>query len=116
MTHEQPITNPHIGCLCCGGGEMKKDEEVILCDMDTRLYNGFGGWSIRRNTSHCFEANAAKDIEWEEYPTLKDIETLAKHEPNEDWKAYLDLPLRGAVYQRQGNDRWVLISTNMGFA
>jgi hypothetical protein len=44
------------------------------------------------------------------------IEIRARLQPECDWQAVLDLPMRSAVYQRQGKNKWVLIKTGRGFA
>ena len=44
------------------------------------------------------------------------IEKQAAKDPDQDWRAEIDLPLRGATYQRQGIKKWVLVSENNGFA
>lgn len=105
---------PHIGCLCCGGGEMKRGEKEITASMKTRIYGGFGGWNITRNNEDVFTPDC--NGEWESFPTLMKFENMARRSPKADWRAILMLPLREAEYQRQGKNRWVLVRTGMGFA
>lgn len=95
------------GCLNCGYPE----DELSL---DTRLYSGFGGWDITKDGTHFF--SESNDKEYDESKPLKDIECLAKLEPKCDWRANLNLPLRNAVYQRQGEGKWVLVEQGQGFA
>ena len=107
----KPLTDDkkiYHGCLCCGGTEK-------VLDLETRLYQGFGGWNITKDGKLYFEEPNI-DKTWEEFKTLKEIENEAKKDPNHDWRAILDLPLRGGQYQRHGDDKWVLIESNMGFA
>lgn len=106
MNHLPPIKSKHIGCLCCPGSES-------CLPMDTTLYSGFGGWSITCDDELWFRENS--ETEWEHCRTLQDIETTVQASPNHDWRAVLDAPLRGAVYQRQ-NGKWLLIEENEGFA
>ncbi len=102
-----PIKGKHIGCLNCGGTEQK-------IPMRTRLYYGFGGWMITKNGKLFFmEEN---DREFSKCKTLSYIERRAKLEPNNDWRAHLDLPLRSAVYQRHGDSKWMLVESGIGFA
>jgi len=103
----QPIAGGISGCLNCGYTEEK-------LPMRTRLYSGFGGWDITKNGKHYF--NEDNDKEYDEAKTLSYIERRAKLEPECDWRANLNLPLRSAVYQRQGKSKWVLVKRGQGFA
>jgi hypothetical protein len=96
----------HQGCLCCGG-------TVTKLSMRTRMYNGFGGWSICKNGSMIF---CDQSGEYETAPTILKFEKMAREEPEEEWTAELYLPLRGATYQRHGYNMWVLVDSNEGFA
>jgi hypothetical protein len=95
------------GCLNCGYTE-------DLLPMRTRLYQGFGGWMITKNGEIYF--CESHKTEYDEAKTLSYIERRAKLEPECDWRANLDLPLRSAVYQRHGKSKWVLVERGMGFA
>ena len=98
------------GCINCGGTEK-------VLDLETRLYHGFGGWYITKDKGLYFrESSFARNLAWEEIKTLKEIEHEAKEDPDHDWRAILDLPLRGGQYQRHGTNKWVLIESNKGFA
>ena len=109
-----PHTNPHIGCLNCGGGEMRGTAAKITAPMSTRLYNGFGGWHITRDRESVYAGPV--DADYSEYPTLMKFENMARKAPDHDWRAECVLPLREATYQRQGRNEWVLISSGPGFA
>lgn len=111
---ENPCTKPYIGCLNCGAGEMKSDKKKITARMNTRIYNGFGGWTITKNGKLIFMGE--QDKEFHEYPTLMKFENMARKDPNHDWRAECFLPLRDATYQRQGKNEWVLIKSGPGFA
>jgi len=104
----------HIGCLNCGGGEMLRQGDEIIAKLNTVIYGGFGGWCIKADSEYIYYPN--EELPWDEYPVLQDFETLARKEPHRDWRAILTLPLREAEYQRQGENRWVLIRTSEGFA
>lgn len=116
MTFEKKpaCTKPYIGCLNCGGGEMTKTINGITASMYTRIYNGFGGWTITRDGKMIYQGPA--DFDFHEYPTLMKFENMARKDPDHDWRAECFLPLRGATYQRQGVNSWVLIESNQGFA
>ena len=102
----KPIKSTHVGCLCCPGNESD------LC-MDTVLYTGFGGWSIHKNGELYYMGD--QNTEWEDEKKLSDIEKEAALDPDNDWRAKVFLPLRGATYQRQ-NGKWILVDENIGFA
>jgi hypothetical protein len=96
-----------IGCLCCGS-----NIETHL-DLETVLYQGFGGWMITRDGKLFFMDDVNK--EWDQFKTLEFIENKAKKDANHDWKAICDTPLHGEVYQRQ-RGKWLLVEQNQGFA
>lgn len=93
---------------------VNSNEADKVLPMTTELYNGFGGWQITKNRESYFTEEP--NMEFDECKTLAQIELEVKSDPDHDWKAVLDLPLRSAVYQRRGEDEWVLIETGMGFA
>ncbi len=111
---EEPCTKPFLGCALCGGGEMHRDDDIITASLSTRLYQGMGGWEILKDNEVIHTPEF--DLEWEDYYTLEKFEKLAVVDPDHDWRAVLNLPLRDAVYQRQGVGKWVLISSGKGFA
>ena len=104
---EEPCLKPVIGCLNCGAGEMRRKANEITATMRTRIYGGFGGWHISKDSEIVFDPKGY--LEWNHYPTLMKFENMARKDPNHDWRAVLILPLREATYQRQGKNRWVLI-------
>lgn len=109
-----PCTKPYIGCLNCGGGEMKQQKDkTVLASLRTRIYNGFGGWHITCDGETVYSGPV--DLEWNDYPTLLKFE-LAARKREGDWRAILDGPMRDAEYQRQGKNRWVLVRSGQGFA
>ena len=96
------------GCLCCPSTE---DE----LDLDTVLYNAFGGYTVYKDGKHFFSEDPGEDIEWDKNKTLKEIEKLAKRSPKSKWEVVLFLPLRGATWTRN-KGKWILTDTNQGFA
>lgn len=96
----------HVGCLCCGGAD-----DVL--SMRTRMYNGFGGWTV---TKDGVPVSSMENVDYDQAPTILKFEKMARNEPESCWEASLYLPLRGAIYQRHGYNMWVLIETNPGFA
>ena len=114
MKKEKPCTKPHVGCLNCGGGEMKRGHGKITANLRTRIYNGCGGWTITKNKKIVYAPHG--DLEYNEYPTLMKFENMARKDPYNDWRAECMLPLRDATYQRRGKNEWVLIKFGRGFA
>lgn len=96
------------GCLHCGGTEQ-------TLALSTRLYNSFGGWMITKDDELYFE-ETDRNKDFYKNKTLRQIEKEASKDPDHDWRAVFDLPLRGGEYQRHGKNKWVLISSNQGFA
>ena len=101
--------NFHHGCLNCGG-------TARILDLETRLYNGFGGWKIEKDGEFFFQEDPSIEKKWEDYKQLQEIEKIVKRNPDHDWRAIFDLPTRGGTYQRHGNNKWVLVESNRGFA
>lgn len=48
--------------------------------------------------------------------TIADIEAIAKDDPEFDWQVRKYGPLRGEIFQRQGDDRWVCVESKQGFS
>ncbi|MBN2744502.1 MAG: hypothetical protein JXR39_11475 [Marinilabiliaceae bacterium] len=95
------------GCLNCG-----YTDDIL--PLDTKLYSSFGGWMISKNGIQFFREKA--NVEYDNSKPLSAIELIAKEEPQSDWRAHLDLPLRSATYQRQGDNNWILVERGEGFA
>ncbi len=95
------------GCLNCGYTHS-------ILPLKTRLYNSFGGYHITKNGKLFFMEDTQK--EYDECKTLQYIENRARKSPGSDWRCIVSLPLRGAEYQRQGKNKWVLIREDRGFA
>ena len=94
------------GCLCC-----PQTEDTLK--LDTVLYNGFGGYIVRKNGELFYSGDPNGG--WKSFPTLRKFEKLARKEKAK-WEVILNNPLRGATWQRKGKDKWILKETNMGFA
>jgi len=107
----EPINKNEIyhGCLNCGGTEQ-------TLGLGTRLYNEFGGWYITKDGELFFKEEMHKTDNLGTIKQLKEIEAEALKDPNHDWRAVFNLPLRGGTYQRHDKNKWVLIESNQGFA
>ena len=95
------------GCLLCPGTE----DELSMSEI---LYQGFGGYSVYKGNKLFYSGDP--NGKWESFKSLKDIEKLAKKEPDAKWKVVLSNPLRGATWKRNKKGQWILKETNMGFA
>ena len=51
-----------------------------------------------------------------EIKSVRDIELIAKEDPDHDWRIEKHGPLHGETFQRHEDDKWVCIESNDGFA
>lgn len=96
-----------MGCLNCPQTEEK-------LEMDTVMYNGFGGYTLRKNGEY-FES-ADVNLEWYKNPTAQDFEKLARKDKKAKWEIEMNLPLRDATWERKGRNNWILTKKGNGFA
>lgn len=101
------VKNKGYACLCCG-------ESTEILPLTTKLYFGFGGWSILRNGEHFFQDR--RDVEFDQHKDLAFVESMIGGDTENEYIAYYDSALRSAKYQRHAKDNWVLIETGPGFA
>ncbi len=103
-----PPVDGSVACVTCGAGARSD------LDMDRPIVVGFGDAGYMRDgeTVWC-EAMACDGID---YPTVADVESLAKNDPDHDWRIYFFAPLYEAEYQRQADGVWVLVNKGEGFA
>lgn len=103
-----PVAKGEIqhGCFNCGHTEE-------IASLESWVAAGFGHAGITKDGETIFNADMNSE---EDGPTLQKFEDMAKLDPDHDWRFSLFLPLREAEYQRQGDGRWVLVKSGMGFA
>ena len=106
-TKETPIPGKIIGCRCCGG-----NKEVF--PLDSRFAVGFGTSGVTKDGAYVYQESPKE--EWNDCPTLSKFEGMAAIDPDHDWRMFRHGPLKGSVYQRHGDGKWVLISEDEGFA
>lgn len=107
FTKQPKVEKPYRGgCMHCPGNH-------DLLEMDTVLYQGFGGWHVEKNGEIYYSGDP--QAEWETFKTLAQIELEAAKEPDADWQVHLNNPLRDGVWQRHGASEWVLIKSGPGF-
>lgn len=99
------------GCLNCG-------VRPSIFPPDGLIAVGFGYAGLHKDHKVVYaEAQSAEaDDDREDYMTGAEAEALAAADPDHDWRIVLESPLSGREYQRHGENQWVLISQNQGFA
>ena len=106
-TKLEPLPGNPNPCSCC-------PPISPALSMDSRVAVGFGSAGILKDGRDIWHETAA--VAWQDFPTLQTFEDMAKEDPDHDWVAYMYGPLHGEVYQRQGDDLWVLVEKDEGFA
>lgn len=95
----------HHGCLNCSnvGHTMPLDAIIAV---------GFGSADVTKDGEYIYSEEHGK----EDYRALSEFEDMAKTDPDHDWRVTMFGPLHGETYQRHGDNEWVLIESNEGFA
>jgi len=115
MKKEKAIEGGAHGCGNCGNTES-------ILSLDTYLYQGFGGYHVTVNGELIYKAEMMPEdaTDFSYCKQLADIEKEIQEYEEKckdfDIRCHVDLPLRSAVWQRQGIDKWVLIEKGNGFA
>lgn len=98
----------HIGCFCCSTAS-----EVAPLGMEIAV--GFGSAFVTKDGDEIYDGE--RDWQNGNQPlTVRDIEAMAKNDPDHDWRIVKHGPLHGETYQRHGDDTWVCVESNQGFA
>ncbi len=97
----------HQGCLSCPPVEK-------VASMDMVIAVGFGMAGVTKDSMPIYIETL--DLDEDDFWTVQNAENAAKNDPDHDWRIIMDAPLRGRTYQRHGDDEWVLINSNRGFA
>jgi len=86
-----------------------------IASMDMLISVGFGVAIVTKDDEEIYRE--ALDVETpDDVWTTADAEKLAAADPDHDWRITLVAQSYEKEYQRQGKDRWVLISSGLGFA
>jgi hypothetical protein len=93
------------GCLSCPPVE-------AIAPMEMLIAVGFGDARITKDGETIY----SESVDDDDYHTLAEFETMAQIDPDHDWRAILNAPLRDREYQRHEEGKWVLIKSGMGFA
>ena len=102
----------HTVCVCkLGSGRYVVGESVA--DPDERITVGFGGAYLARNHEVWWDSDRR---EYADCMTVAQAEACAALDPDHHWEIVLYGPLKGRVYRRQSDGRWLLVEMNEGFA
>jgi len=106
MEYEKPYEGQIFqGCLNCPPVEKTAPMDMIIAV-------GFGVAQVTKDDELIY----VEKPDEENYHELSEFEKMAKSDPDHDWRVLLEAPLRSREYQRQGDGKWVLINSGMGFA
>ena len=110
---QEPICDDNIvrgGCFSCR-------TITKIASMEMVLAVGFGSANASKGDEFVYD-EMQHDREHGEgnHLCLQDIENMALKDPEHDWQVTMDAALHGETYQRQGEGKWVLIDSNIGFA
>lgn len=97
----------HLGCLNCSTAASK-------APMDMVISVGFGSAFATKDGEIIYDERDIK--EGQEYLTVAELEKIAKEDPDHDWRIHKHGPMHGEVFQRHGENNWVCIESDQGFA
>lgn len=96
--------------------KLDRDGNQVVRHMDRIIGVGFGDAFVTCDGVTVYAESQLDGQSGDEYWTTREAEEAACKRPDADWRIVLNAPLWSAVYQRQGECRWVLISSGEGFA
>ena len=105
-----PAVEGSVACLTCGCGARSD------LNMDREIGVGFGSAGYSRDGETLWEESMRDPDSEAPYPTVAQVEDMAKASPESDWRIFFYAPLYESEYQRQGDGQWVLVRRGMGFA
>jgi hypothetical protein len=76
---------------------------------------GFGSAFVTKDDETVWDEQCAEYHD-EKMWTVEDAEKAAVSDPDHDWRIHRHGPLHGEVFQRQGQNEWVCIESEQGFA
>ena len=97
----------HVGCLNCSTA-------ARVAPMDMVIAVGFGMAIVTKDNQLIYSEDRIDSDD--SYWTVQDAENLAKLEPDCDWRIQKEGALHGETFQRQGDNNWVCVESNRGFA
>ena len=106
-TKLEPVAGGKTVCPVCQCGAHES------LDPERRVAVGFGQVQILRDGEVVWSEG---NREYEQCPTVHDVELNAAANPDHDWRIRYYAPLYEATYQRHGPGHWVLVEKGPGFA
>lgn len=97
-----PYTKPSL--YGCGNGPLNPQ----TAPLSMQITPGFGMAEVRRDDAVIWAAT-------ESAKTIGHFELRARETPG-DWRIWINRPMSEVLYQRQGQDNWVLVAIGYGFA
>ncbi len=102
------VKDLHIGRLNCSTATLK-------APMDMGIAVGFGAAYATKDGKIIYDGE--RDYQdTGKCKTIGDIEEMAKQDPDHDWRISKHCPMHGEVFQRHGDNEWVCIESDEGFA
>lgn len=97
----------HIGCLTCSTACLEAPLDMVIAV-------SFGGAHIEKDGKLMIDCERSYG---EGKPvTVADAEKMAEADPDHDWRIVKIGPLHGETFQRHGENKWVCVESNEGFA
>jgi len=93
-----------------------------VAPMNMMIAVGFGMASVQMDGELVYsdikveEFNETHEANLLPYWRVQDAENEARKDPDHEWTIDMQGPLQGETYKRMGEDNWVLIDSNNGFA
>lgn len=98
----------HVGYLCCSTA-------ARVAPLEMGIAVGFGAAYVTRDGEKIYDGE--RDFHDGKEPlTVRDIEAMAKDDPDHDWRIVKHGPMHGETFQRHCDDTWVCVESNEGFA
>ena len=104
-----PAVEGSVACITCGAGARSD------LSMDRQIIVGFGSAGYSKDGESLYDEQELNG-EWDNAPTVADVERQALAAPDSDWRIYFYAPLYSSEYQRQAEGVWVLVKKDQGFA
>jgi myo-inositol-hexaphosphate 3-phosphohydrolase len=105
---KEPAKKIFKGCLNCSTASSVADLERTICV-------GFGAAYVTKNNELIYDGEQELR-DGKEPKKIQFFDDMAKLDPDNDWQITFYGPWHGETYQRQGDNNWVCIESNEGFA
>jgi len=105
---KEPAIKIFKGCLNCSTA-------ARIAPMEMTIAVGFGTAIVMKDGEQIYDG----ERDWQDGKEPKSVqyfEDMAKLDPDHDWQIVKKGPMHGETFQRQGENNWVCIESNEGFA